>query len=904
MRLEHWIYTLPLRLRSLFHRPQVDRDLDDEIRDHLERRTADYIARGLSPEEARYAARREFGGIDQVKEECRDRWGVGLITELVQDLRYGLRQLRRSRGFTAVAVITLALGIGANTAIFSLIDKLMLRSLPVEKPEQLVGLSLYSPVWGGEPDPFFSNALWEQVRDQQDVFSGVLAWGYAPFFDLTQGGIVENAHGIFVSGGYFSTLGVRAAAGRLFGPSDDQRGCPSVAVLSYSFWQRRYGGAKSAIGRTTSLDRHPFQVIGASAAGFYGANVEREFDVAVPICAITIFHPEEKPLDSWWWLQIIGRVKPGVSAEQMKAHLSVLSIPITAAALPPNLDSKGRQEFLRQSLVTFPAATGISFLRGQFKKPLEVLMAMVGLVLLIACANIASLMLARATSRNREIAVRRALGASRWRLIRQLLTESVMLSSTGALMGLLFARWGSALLVRYISTARYRLSMGLPLDGRVLAFTAAVAVLTGLLAGTLPAFRSTRGTLTSAMKGRGYIESRGRLRSGRWIVASQVALSLVLLVTAGLFLRSFAKLARLDVGFDRHNVLLVSANLKAANVPPQRRPAMYEEIASRLRALPGVVSASRSVKTPLDGYMWSQAVRADSPNPPTGKALVAFLNSVAPSYFETLRTPILAGRDFNYHDTKAAPSVAIVSETLVNKLFPGLDPIGRYFRTVEVAGSLSRPIQIVGVVKDSKYEPVGSETYPTAFVPITQQVPGQDDAEYFEVRTATPPSSLTAAVQKAVADVNKAISIDFHTLADRVSDSLAQERLLALLSGFFGGLALLLAMIGLYGTLSYVVTERQTEFGVRMALGAQPGSILRLVMRDVILVLAAGLTAGIGISLAVVHLLQNLLFGLAARDTVTMAAAAVALSVAAFIAAYLPARRATRVDPVVTLRYE
>jgi predicted permease len=883
----------------------VDRDLDDEIRDHLERRTADYIARGLSPEEARYAARREFGGIDQVKEECRDRWGVRLITELVEDLRYGLRQLRRSPAFTAIAVLTLALGIGANTAIFSLIDAVMLRSLPVQKPAELVEMHLHDPGWSGEDYLFLTNPLWEQVRDRQDVFSGVFAWGYEPF-DLTRGGVVQNAHGIFVSGGYFTTLGVRAAAGRLFGPSDDQRGCPLVAVLSYSFWQSRYGGAESAIGRTLSLDHHPFQIIGASAAGFYGAEVERKFDVAVPICTVTIFHAKEMPLDhrSWWWLRIVGRVKPGVSPEQMKAQLSVLSPRVTAAALPEDWDHKGQQVFLKRLLVTSPAATGISYLRPQFKEPLDVLMAVVGLVLLIACANIASLRLARDTGRSKEIAVRQALGASRWRLIRQLLTECVLLSLTGALLGLLFARGGSALLVRYISTPVYQVSLDLSLDGRVLAFAAAMAVLTGLLFGILPAFRSTRASLTSAMKGRGYIEGHGRLRSSRWIVALQVALSVVLLVAAGLFLRSFAKLTRLDIGFDRHNVLLVNANLTTANVPPEQRSAIYEEIAKRLRALPGVESASRSWKTPTDGYLWTWSVRADSPNPPTGGTSMVLMNFISPAYFETLRTPILAGRDFNDHDTKSVPWVAIVSETLATKLFPGQNPIGRYFRSVEVSGSLAPPIQIVGVVKDTKYESVREETYPTAFVPVTQQVIMQDEVEKFELRTAPPPASLVPAAQNAVAGVSKAISIDFHTLADQVSDSLAQERLLALLSCFFGGLALLLAMIGLYGTLSYVVTERQTEFGVRMALGAQPGSILRLVMREVVVVLGTGLGAGICISLATVHLFQSMLFGLAARDTVTMAAAAVALSVAAFIAAYLPARRATRVDPAVTLRYE
>ena len=886
----------------MFRRKRRQADFNAEIEAHLELEAEQLQEQGLGDEEARAAARRAFGNVTEAEERFYESGRWLWWDHLVQDLRFGLRMLAKTPAFTAVAVATLALGIGANTAIFSVINTFVLRPLPVQKPQELVALGLYSPASGGQPNPFFSTSLWEQVRDQQDVFSGVFAWGYDPFLDLTQGGVVQHASGIFVSGSYFAALGVSAAAGRLLGPSDDQRGCPAVAVLSYNFWQSRYGGAQSAIGRTISLDRHPFQIIGASSAGFFGVNVDREFDVAVPICAVTLFPRWEGVLVSGVWLQIAGRMKPGVSEEQMEAHLSILSFPIIAAAVPRDWALQNQRTFLRQSLGTLPAATGISFLREQFKKPLDVLLAVVGVVLLIACANIASLMLARATSRKRELAVRRALGACRWRLIRQLLMESAILSSAGALAGLLFARGGAALLVRCISTARYRVHMDLSLDGRVFAFTIALAALSGLLAGILPAFGATRASLTSAMKGRGYLEGRGRLRSGRWIVSSQVALSLVLLVTAGLFLRSFAKLAALDVGFDRRNVLLVSASLGAANIPPERRSAIYEEIASRLRVLPGLVAASRSWRTPADGYLWTWAVRADSPG--AGEATTALMNFVAPAYFETLRTPILAGRDFNAHDTKTAPSVAVVSESLANKLFPGFDPVGRYLRNLDSPDGSSRPIRIVGVVKDSKYFSAREVTNPTAFAPITQQVVAQDEAETFELRTATSPSSLAPAVQKAVAGVSKAISIDFHTLNEQVGESLVQERLLALLSGFFGGLALLLAMIGIYGTLSYLVTERQTEFGVRMALGAQPVSVLRLVMRELLVIMAAGLGAGISLSLATVHLLQSLLFGLAARDTVTMAAAAAALCAVAFMAAYLPARRATKVDPIVALRYE
>jgi len=892
-------------LRALFRRTQVEHEMDEELHSYLDFAVNERMRAGMSQAEAQRAAKIELGGMEMVKEEIRSTGWEAAVESLWRDIRFGIRMLRKNPALTAVAVLTLALGIGANTAIFSLIDTVMLRSLPVQKPEELVQIMRRGPFSPDEGSPVFTNPLWEQVRDRQDVFAGVFSWS-GERFNLAQGGEVQNANGIFVSGSYFATLGVRPASGRLLAASDDQRGCPAVAVLSYGFWQDHYGGGASAIGSTLSLSQHPFQIVGVSGPGFYGAEVGQKFDVAIPVCTAAIFDGKEQRLNhrSWWWLSVIGRVKPGISRDQLKARLAVLSPQIATAALPTNWDPKGQQNFLKQTLVTVPASTGTSGLRRQFREPLNILMVVVGLVLLIACANVASLMLARAAARNKEIAVRQALGASRARLIRQLLTECVLLSFAGALLGILFARWGSALLVRYISTAHEHVFLDLSVDIRVLGFTAAIAVLTGILFGVLPAFRSTRVSLSGAMKGRGDNEGHIRFRADKWIVASQVTLSLVLLVAAGLFLRSFAKLVTLDIGFDRANVLLVNVNLEAAKVPPEQRPAIYDQIATRLGALPGVVSAGRSWNTPVSGYEWNQFIHADSPNPPTGEASLTYFNSISPHYFETLRMPMLAGRAFNNHDTKTAPRVAIVNQTLARTFYPGLNPIGRYFQTESVSGKPQSPIQIVGVVRDSKYESLREETYATAFFPIAQITPGNDDWENFELRTGVRPSALASAVQGAIAGVNKEISLDFHTLAEQVNDSLVQERLLAVLSAFFGGLALLLAMIGLYGTLSYLVNRRHTEFGVRLALGAQPGSIVRLVMQDVVAVVVGGLTAGACISLAVVGVLQKMLFGLGARDTVTMMAATGVLAAVAIIAAYFPARRASRVDPMVALRYE
>jgi len=894
------------RLRSLFRRDTVESEADAELCFHFDQQVEKYIKSGLTREEALRRARIEFGGHEQLKEELRDARGVNLIETLFQDIRYGLRILGRTPVISCVAVLSLALGIGANTAIFSLIDTVILRLLPVEKPDELVQLFRANFSGTGEGSPSFTNPLWEQVRDRQDVFSGVLAWGESRF-DLSQGGAVHYAGGIFASGSYFNTLGVRPAAGRLISPSDDSRGCPAVVVLSYGFWRNHFGGAQEAIGSTLSLNSHPFQIIGVSSPGFYGVEVGNKFDVAVPICTADVFDGKDSRLDhrSWWWLRVMGRVNPSVSLDRLKARLGVLSPPVFSSALPKEWDDKSKARFLKLTLIAAPAGTGISELRRQFEQPLHILMAVVGLVLLIACANIASLMLARAAARHRELAVRKALGASRVRLIRQLLTECLLLSTVGALLGFLFANWGANLLVGYLSTARNSVFLDLSVDTRVLAFTATIAVLTGVLFGVLPAFRSTGASLTSAMKGHQAldIERRLRFRPAKWIVAAQVALSLVLLVASGLFLRSFAKLSTLDIGFDRSNVLIVHADLHTAKVPPDQWLATYQQIEERLRSLPGIISAGRSVMTPISGFEWNQFVRTDSPNSPKGDDALVYFNFISPGYFQTMRTPLLAGRGFNEHDAQTSTKVAIVNQSMARKFFPNADPLGKYFTTDPEPGKAAPQFQIIGLARDSKYESLREETFSTAFFPVTQ-VPEGDSQENFILRTATKPMSLASAAQEAIAGINKAIPLEFHTLTEQVDDSLVQERLLATLSTFFGGLALLLAMIGLYGALSYLVAQRQREFGIRMALGAPRDSILRLVMRDVIIVLGGGLMAGACLAFATVGLLKKMLFGLAPHDAFTFAIAIGVLSVVAIAAGYLPALRATRVNPIVALRYE
>jgi len=892
------------RLRVLFRRQAVESEMDDELRFHFEQQVEKYMSAGATREEAVRRAHLAFGGAEQVREECRDARGVSFLENLLQDVRYALRIFDRTPVITGIAILSLALGIGANTAIFSLIDTVMLRLLPVQNPQELVQLYRTSPPQNAEPTPSFTNPLWEQLRDHQDVFSGVLSWSSTQF-DLAQGGEVRHVNGIFASGGYFHALDVRPVAGRLIVPDDDRRGCSGVAVLSYGFWQDHFGGAQNAVGSAISLDHQSLRIVGVSSPGFYGLESGQKFDVAIPVCAAALFDGKESRIDerSWWWLNIVGRVKQGISPEQLNARLGVLSPQVFGGAVPQDWAPAEQQSFVTRRLVSLPAAAGTSDLRRHFGQPLSILMAVVGLVLLIACANIASLMFARGVARTKEMAVRKALGASRTRLVRQLLTECILLSSAGALLGMLFARWGSVLLVRFISTANNPVFLDLSLDGRVLAFTAAVAILTGILFGLFPTIRSARVSLTSAMKGPGADEHRARFHPGKWIVASQVAMSLVLLVAAGLFLRSLVKLVTLDLGFDRNNVLLVAANLKTAGVPPEQWLATGEDIESRLRSLPGVISVSRSIMTPISNFEWNNYIKADTPNPPTGDASLAYFNFISPTYFDTLRTPLLAGRGFNSNDTKTSPQVAIVNETFARRFFSTPNPVGKTFRVAADPGKPEPLVQIIGLVKDCKYESLREDTYATAFSPITQ-ISESFEPENFELRTTTPPSGLALAVRDVVAKVNKSIPFEFHTLTQQVDDSLVQERLLATLSAFFGALALLLAAIGLYGALSYLVNQRRTEFGIRMALGALPVSILRLVLWDLAAVLLGGIAAGLAISWAAAGLLRKLLFGLAPHDSVTLAVAIGLLAAVAFLAAYLPARRAMRGDPMTALRYE
>ncbi|HYL61159.1 MAG TPA: ABC transporter permease [Candidatus Methylomirabilis sp.] len=889
--------------RALLRRSRTETDMDAELRSHLESRAEDLIRIGVPRAEALRRARLEFGGLERVKEECRKSRGVTFVESLLQDLRFGLRMLRKSPGFTTVAVLTLALGIGANTAIFSLIDAVMLRMLPVQNPERLVQIRFKS-LLSQDPMSSLTNPIWEQVRDHQDVFSGVFAWSPRTF-DLADGGEENDINGIYASGDYFTVLGVRPAAGRLLTTSDDVRGCSGVAVLGYGSWQSRYAGAQSAIGSSIRLNGHYFPIVGVSQRGFSGTDVGRPFDVAIPICAAAILGRSLDMRDAWW-LSMIGRLKPGANISQAQARMKVLSAPLFGAVVPQDWSAKSQDIFRKNTFLLNPASTGVfGGIRQQYGQPLKILMLVVGLVLLIACANIASLLLARSAARKKEIVLRLSLGASRARLIRQVLTESILLSAIGAILGVFFARWGSALLVRFVSTNQGQVFLNLKTDARVLAFTIAIAVLCGVLFGVLPALRSTRFEAISAMKEGSAQTAGGRAHSAsaRWIVAAQVALSLILLIGAGLFIRTFTNLMTLNAGFDPNNVLLTEMNVHSAGLSDPALASLYGQMLAKLQALPGVVSASQCLLYPLSsGDEWNFEVSVPGYKPPNGVEPLVYLNWVTPGYFSTMRTPLLEGRVFAARDSANSTPVVVINQLLANTYFPGQNPIGKH---IQIGGPEigDKPLEIIGVVQNAKRDSLDQDFLSAAYVPLAQIHSLREDTT-FEIRTATTPGALIPAVRDAMASVNKSASLGFSTLKQLADDSVLQEHLMAVLSGFFGGLALLLTAIGLYGVMAYVVTLRTHEIGIRMALGAQKGSILRLVMREAAIVLAAGVAAGLLGSMWITRLARQLLFGLTPDDPSTLAFAVAALVAVALAATYIPARRAMRVDPMVALRYE
>jgi predicted permease len=834
----------------------------------------------------------------------------GLLESGWQDVRYGARLLRLNKGFFAMATLSLALGIGANTAIFQLLDAVRLRLLPVQHPEQLAELRIgenqhccsgnFSNRWSN-----FTYAQWEQIRDHQAAFSSIFAWGDTRF-NLTEGGEVRYAEGLWVSGDFFKTLGVQPLIGRLIDSTDDRRGCGSPGVvISYRFWQRQFGGNVDAIGKDVSLDGRRLPVLGVTPANFFGVEVGRNFDVAVPVCAEPLINSAHSHLAkrSDWWLAIIGRLKPGWTIARADAQAKAISPQVFGSTLPPTYRPDTAKYYVAYKLTAMPAGSGVSSLRKSYEEPLLLLLGIAGLVLLIACSNLANLMLARASTREREMAVRLAIGAGRGRLIRQLLVESFLLTLIGTAIGALLAQLLCRYLVGFLTTTDNPLFVELGVDWRVLAFTAGVAILTSILFGLAPALRATQTVPALAMKtsGRGMTADRQRFGLRRILVVSQVALSLVLLVGALLFVRTLHNLLTIDPGFRTEGLLIASIDVSRLNLPPARRAVLYRDLLGAIRNTPGVENAASAAVVQGGGDFWNDSIEILGQR--TDKRMVPWFDRVSAGYFRTMGTPLIAGRDFDDHDTTSSPEVAIVNEEFSRKFLGGANPLGRQFRILSGPGEPQHVYQIVGLVKNSKYGKLRDASTPIVFVAATQdKEPGF--GPNFIVRSTAPLGSLMSAIKKTVLSENAGISLQFQGYKAQIRESLLRERLMATLSGFFGLVAAVLATVGLYGVISYMVARRRNEIGIRIALGANRAEVMRLVIREAVLLLAAGLIVGTALATAMAQTASSLLYGLRPADPLSIALAICLLAAVAFAASLLPAFRAARVEPMVALREE
>jgi putative ABC transport system permease protein len=877
----------------------VSKEITREMRFHLAERADDLVASGMAPDAAQREARRRFGSLAYQGERTRERDLFGWLDSLIGDVRYAFRALRTAPAFATVAILSLALGIGANTAVFSVINALVLRSLPVNHPEELVA------VIRGEGGMIFTNPLWEAIRDRQDMFSGVFATGMTNF-NLTTGGEARRVDASMVSGDYFATLGVRPVAGRLIARADDYRGCPGVAVLSEGFWSSHYSADPGVIGKSILLDGHPYDIIGVSDGRFFGVSVGQRPQLFVPLCTEKIFRGANSQLDerSSWFLEIVGRPKPGLTRAQIEARFATLAPDIIESTIPPHWPAEGLKYYRSAKFRVDGAARGFSFVRDTYAKALYVLMAIVGLVLLIACANVANLLLARATVRRREMAVRVALGAGRARLARQLITESLLLSSIGAVLGIAFAVWGSRLLVRLLSRGDEGVSLDLGVDPRILLFTIGIATLTGLLFGLVPAWRAGRVDPQAAMKaqGRGVAEGHSRFAMGKALVVAQVALSLVLIVGAGLLIGSWRKLATVDPGFRSEGVLLVQSDIRNTNTPPELRLALHQQMIDAVRRLPGVQSASGSQITPVGGSTWNDEFRTESFTAKSDKDRMAWVNPVSDGYFRTLDIPILAGRDFDTRDTPTSSKVAIVNEAMAKRFFATPSPVGQHFQKQQGDG-WSEPIEVVGVVGTTKYRSMRDSAQPIVYFPRAQESPKAQEMA-IEVRGTGGTRGLVPSITKALAGINPRITLDITTLERQLAESLTVSRAIAMLSGFFGALAVLLATIGLYGVMAYTVARRRNEIGVRIALGAEQSRVVRMVLGEVAAIVIAGVVVGVALSLGVTRLVTSFLYGMKPTDPGTLVVSAVVLVFVGLAAAALPARRAAMLDPVAALREE
>jgi predicted permease len=904
-----WTRTLRLRLRSLFRSSRVEQELDEELQFHIDHLVDEYLARGLSSKEAWYAARREMGAIELRKEECRDARGLALIDSIRQDVVYALRTLRKSPVFAGVAILSLALGIGANTAIFTLWNGLLRSSLPgVEKPEQLVMLSNPddSGSWTGRvdgPRSWLTYGEFEQMRDDVDAFSQVMASqsSLSTWQVRYERSDWEPANGRLVSGGFFQVLGVRPAVGRLYTPADDGIETPH-AVLSHSYWQRRFGGRPDIVGTTLTIRKAALTIIGVTPRGFIGETNGQQPDVWLPLRMQRTLLPgrdrlRDTPPEKSMWLHVFARLKPGVTYAQAEAQSNAVFMAGLESFYGAALSGENRREMLDQRLVVRSAARGASPTRSEFSSSLTALLAAVGVLLLIACANLANLLLVRGAARKPEIALRLSLGARRGRVIRQLVTESLVLTSMGAVAAFAVASLLHPILVRMIAESDEDFAMTFALDPGVLAFVVATSIAAALLFGALPAWQSTRTDPGATLKeqSRGGIATRGQTRSGRLLVSLQLALSLPLLVGAGLMARTVYNLQRADLGFAAERLLLVRVDLREPGYETERRESVVRELVDEIGRIPGVRAASFSQLGLFSGGESSATIDVEGFTRKTDEDRDSAFDRVGPKYFSTLGVPVILGREILESDRGDALRVCVINEAFAQRFFERRNPLGFHVTLSNEDGGAV--YQVVGVARNIRMQGLRGAVEPRFYIPKTEYSPT------LLIRTAADAAPLMETVRRTIQRVDQALPIiSARSIQQQLAPLTAQDRSTAQLAAAFGCVALLLAAIGLYGVLAYGVARRMGEIAVRIALGARPGSVTSMILRETVGLVATGLVLGGLLAYAGSRLLNSRLYGVAPQDPATLAVAVVVLLLVALGAAYIPAHRASKLDPIAALR--
>src|SRR5262245_58389366 len=891
----HYLRALAARLRGLFGDRRADRELDDEIETHLRLLTERYVRQGLTEAEAALAARRQFGNATLLQEAHREMRGIRFIDTLLQDLRFGLRMLLKSKGFTAVAALSLAIGIGANTAIFSLLDALLLKTLPVRQPEQLVfveGLGF------AHPDPVFGEMI-----EKNSVFDGMFSF-HSTQMTVSDGNQAERVLGELVSGNFFTVLRVEAHLGRVFSDADDQTpGGDLVTVISYNYWRRRFGADPQVIGRKISVNNYPFTIIGVAAPGFNDVEIGDAPDLRVPMTM------KREMLDHIDAAPVMARLKPGISIAQAQVAADTLYQNIIRQNnLRTSVGNSPTERIFAPRIQLQSARTGVprGNLRSQFSQPLILLMCMVGVVLFIACLNVANLLLARAATRRREIAVRLAVGAGRFRLLRQLLTEGFLLSALGGALGLVFARWGTQALLGFLPKDA---TLDIKPDLRMLGFTLGVSALTGLLFGLAPALEATRFDLIPALKsdaaGVAWRKRKWELR--RLLVTLQVAMSLVLLVSGTLFARSLRNLKAVDLGYTTDQIVTMETWPEGSGYKLDQMRNFYAQLIERVRALPGVRSAAYG-PLPIRGYGGEMDIEVPGSQFPPNEKPTTMFHPITSQFFATFGIPLLRGRNFNaqdsgldYFDARNSIGdynrVVIVNDSFARHFFGDENPLGKRFSVGPF-----KSLEIVGVVGNARLASLREKMSRTVYYVESERFLGR---QRLCVRATGDDGALVAAIRNVVHSLAPKLPVfNIKTFADHINESISRERLIALLSSFFGLIALLLAALGLYGVMANAVARRTREIGVRMALGARARNVLWLVLRETLFLVAIGIAIGLPVALAANRVIKGFLFGLSANDPLTIALAVSLMLAVAALAGYLPARRATKVDPTMVLRQE